>query len=532
MNNNTIFINGRFHTCDPATEGAQAIAVENGIITQVGDNATIKSLVKDGYEAIDLKNNCVLPGLIDAHLHFLSLGQSFNRVNLDGVDSLEKVKDILGKAAANLSPGQWLLGRGWNKNLWGDDFPDKSILDNITNHPAALRSKDGHLLWINSVALEFFRINKNTPDPPGGVIDKDFKGVPTGILKENAADNSAERIPKPSYQDNLKSIKAAQNHLLKLGITGVGDCDEDSDLFSIYNDLDEQGQLQLRVFKMVSRDGFRKAIDLNFKTGAGSEHLRIGCLKLFADGALGSQSALMFEPYEHSSGNYGVETLNQSGIEEYVRVALDAGISIAIHAIGDKANYQALSAIGKFQSSYGNQNLRPRIEHAQLLRKSDIDLFKAYNIIASVQPIHATSDRDTADRYWGKRSRYAYPFRTFLERGIKMAFGSDAPIETASPMAGIHAAVTRQRVGESRPGWYLEETITPIKAVEAYTLGSAHASCLDDICGSISVGKRADLVVLSDDIFEIKPDRIAQSEVLMTIIDGKIAYSQDSQTFG
>ncbi len=236
----------------------------------------------------------------------------------------------------------------------------------------------------------------------------------------------------------------------------------------------------------------------------------------------------MFEPYDHSSGNYGVETLNQSGIEEYVRTALDAEISIAIHAIGDKANYQALSAIGKYQPDYQRQNLKPRIEHAQLLRKSDIDLFKVYNIIASVQPIHATSDRDTADRYWGQRSRYAYPFRTFLETGIRMAFGSDAPIETANPLAGIHAAVTRQRASENRPGWYPEETITANQAVDAYTRGSAYASCFDDICGSISIGKRADLVVLSDDIFEIEPSQIAQTEVLMTIIDGKTAFSRDS----
>ncbi len=173
MDNNKIFINGRFHTCDFATDGTQAIAVENGIITQAGDNTTIKPLAQRGFDVIDLKNKRVLPGLIDAHLHFLSLGQSFNRVNLDGVDSLDKVKNNLRNAVANLSPGQWLLGRGWNKNLWGDAFPDKSILDNITNHPVALRSKDGHLLWVNSAALEFFGIDKNTPDPPGGVIDKD-----------------------------------------------------------------------------------------------------------------------------------------------------------------------------------------------------------------------------------------------------------------------------------------------------------------------------------------------------------------------
>jgi predicted amidohydrolase YtcJ len=526
MIHKTIFINGRFHTGNPKTEGAQAIVVEDGCITQVGDNVSVKPLAQKGYEVVDLRKKCVVPGLIDAHLHLLSLGRSFQRVNLDGVDSLDKVGSILKKAALDLSANQWLLGRGWNKNLWGDDFPDKGILDNITNHPVALRSKDGHLLWVNSAALKFFRIDRNTPDPPGGVIEKNTQGNPTGILKEEAAEIASEKIPKPSYKDDMQSVLAAQKHLLRLGITGVGDCDGDSDLFSIYNELDQKGRLLLRVFKMIPKEALQEAINSHLKTGIGSEHFRIGCLKLFADGALGSQSAYMFKPYENSIDNYGIENLGCKEIEELVRISTEKGISIAIHAIGDKANYQALSSIGKYMPQYKRQGLRPRIEHAQILRKSDINLFKTYDIIASVQPIHATSDRDVADKYWGERSRYAYPFRTFLKMGAKLAFGSDAPIETANPMAGIHAAVTRKRPSEKRAGWYPEEKLTPAEAVEAYTRGSSYACCYDDICGSISIGKRADLVVLSEDIFEIQPDKIAQAEVLKTIIDGQVVYSQ------
>ncbi len=211
---------------------------------------------------------------------------------------------------------------------------------------------------------------------------------------------------------------------------------------------------------------------------------------------------------------------------DFARQAAEAGMSIAVHAIGDKANYQALNAIGRYQRDFRRNGLRTRIEHAQVLRKADIRLFRNFDIIASVQPIHATSDRDIADRYWGKRSRYAYPFRTFMEQGVKIAFGSDAPIETASPLAGIHAAVTRQRTAESRPAWYPEERISASQALEAYTSGSAYACCLDDICGSITAGKRADLVVLSDDILEIEPGKIAGVEVVTTIVDGKIAYSR------
>ncbi|HBC45472.1 MAG TPA: amidohydrolase, partial [candidate division Zixibacteria bacterium] len=363
-------------------------------------------------------------------------------------------------------------------------------------------------------------------DPPGGVIMKDSDGIPTGILQEEAAEIADIKIPKPSRKENFQSVKDAQMHLLKLGITGVGDCDGEANLFSIYNELDKKDQLLLRVFSMIPRDGLQGAVDSKLKTGMGSEHFRIGCLKLFADGALGSQTAFMFKPYKGSKSNYGVENLGCREIERLVKYATGNGISVAIHAIGDRANFQALCSIGKYLSTYKKRGLRPRVEHAQLLRKSDINLFKAYNIIASVQPIHATSDRDVADKYWGARSRYAYPFKTFLKLGAKLAFGSDAPIETANPIAGIHAAVTRKRSSEKRAGWYPEERLTPSQAIEAYTRGSSYACCYDDICGSISIGKRADLVILSDDIFEIRPDKIAQAEVLMTVIDGKIAYSQ------
>jgi predicted amidohydrolase YtcJ len=372
--------------------------------------------------------------------------------------------------------------------------------------------------------LKYFDIDRYTPDPPAGVILKDTNGNPTGILKEEAAEIASEKIPKPSYKDDINSVKAAQNHLLKLGITGVGECDGDTDLFSIYNELDHKGQLLLRVFKMIPRDNLKYAIESGLKTGIGSEHFRVGCLKLFADGALGSQTAYMFKPYENSKGDFGVETMSCREIEDCVKRATDAGISIAIHAIGDRANYQALSSIGKYLHGYKRQGLRPRVEHAQILKKTDIKLFKSYNIIASVQPIHATSDRDIADRYWGDRSRYAYPFKTFLRMGAKIAFGSDAPIETANPMAGIHAAVTRKRPDENRRSWYPEERLSPAQALAAYTKGSSYACCYDDICGTISVGKRADFVVLSEDIFKTRPANIANTDVLMTIIDGQISY--------
>jgi hypothetical protein len=526
MADKIIFVNGRFHSFDRKTDGAQAIAVEDGLIIDAGPNVRIKPLSRRGFKAVDLKKRAVVPGMIDSHLHLMSLGTSFKRVNLDGVDSLEKIKQMLLEAAAKLASGQWLRGRGWNKNLWGENFPDKGILDAITPSPVALSSKDGHLLWVNSAALKHAGIDAKTSDPPGGVIEKDNNGEPTGILMENAAENFYDKIPPMSYSDKMDSVSRAQEHLLKLGITGCGDCDEDKDLFSIYHELDRQGKLKLRVFKMVPKSGLARAIDFKFHTGFGTEHIRVGCLKLFADGALGSQTALMFRPYEKSKNNFGVETLTPEEIDDLVSRAVNAGISVAMHAIGDKGNHQALRGIGKYSQAFIKKGLRPRIEHAQLLRKSDIGLFERYGIIASVQPIHATSDRDIADRYWGKRSRYAYPFKSFLASRARLAFGSDAPIETADPIAGIHAAVTRKRQNETRPAWYPQERITIHQAVKAYAEGAAYACCYDDIAGTISIGKRADFVVLSENIFEMKPDDIKGAGVVMTIIDGKMVFEK------
>jgi len=525
-----IFINGRIYT--PGKRGfIEAIAVEDGTIVDLGSNTKIKPLGKRGYEVVDLKKKTVLPGLIDSHLHMLGLGNHFSRVNLDGVVSIEKAQAILKKAAAGLAKDQWLRGRGWNKNLWGEDFPDKSILDHVTDHPVALNSKDGHLIWVNTAALKLCGITKATPDPRGGVILKDKSGEPTGILQENAVDLITDNIPPQSYQEQMDALLAAQKHLSALGVTGVGDCDTNPSLISMYLELEKAGKLRLRVYKMIHPDDLDTAGKSGLKTGVGSEHFRIGSMKLFADGALGSQTAYMFKPFVRSKGNVGVETLTQSQIEDRVRKALAIGIAPATHAIGDRANYQTISAYEKFKDKLAEKGLRPRIEHAQILRKGDIRLFAKFGIIASMQPIHTTSDRDISDRYLGARGRYAYPFKTLLESGAVLAFGSDAPIETADPIAGIHAAVTRKRSNEKRRAWYPEEKLTVGQAVDTYTRGSAYACCYDDIAGEIAVGKRADFVVLSDDIFKVKSDDIHKIKAMATVIDGEFVFKDNANRF-
>ena len=526
MANRKIFINGQFHNLEPGSKVIQAIAVEDGEIIDTGSNVKIKPLGRRGFEVYDLKKRCVIPGIIDSHLHLLVLGNLFRRVDLDGVDSLDGVANILKKAVSKLKTGQWLQGRGWNKNLWGDDFPDKYLLDAITKNPVALYSKDGHLLWVNSATLKYCGIDGNTSDPPGGVIHRDADGNPTGILKENAVDLVSNKIPPQSYDEKKEAIIAAQKHLLKLGIVAVGDCDTQTSQISKFNELQVTGGLQMRIFKMIHPDDLGIAGKLKLKTGMGSRRFRVGCLKLFADGALGSQTAYMFKPFNNSKGNSGVETLTEKEIEKYVSTAVRAGISVAVHAIGDKANYQVLKVLGKYAAAFSERGLRPRIEHAQILRRKEIPSLKKCGVIASVQPIHVTSDRDISDRYLGERARYAYPFRSLLRSGVELAFGSDAPIETANPMAGIHAAVTRKRPNETRGAWYPGEKITVRQALRAYTVGAARACCYNDLIGSITIGKRADFAVLSDDIFNTRVDDIRLIEVLATVVDGKVAFGR------
>jgi len=525
MKNKFIFVNGDIYLPSPRAKRAQALVVEDGVITDIGANVDIRHLWRRGYRKYDLKKMFVLPAFTDAHLHLMAVGISSKKLDLDGLDSLDKIISKIRKAAAGLKPGQWLLGRGWNKNLWGDDFPDKNILDKITDHPVALDSKDWHLLWVNSATLKYCHIDRNTPDPHGGVIEKDDKGEPTGILKEKASRLVYDLIPPLTLEQKTESILAAQRKLLGLGVVGVGDFDTWAELNTNVRELENNNRLKLRICKMIYPDNLDDAIRARLTTGNGSGHFRSGYLKLFSDGALGSQTALMFKPYKGSRDNYGVETLTQNELENFIKKAVKAGISVAIHAIGDRANSQTLGAFGNHLESFSKAGLTPRIEHVQILRKGEIKLFGKWGITASVQPIHATSDRDVADRYWGSRARYAYAFRSLLESGAMLAFGSDAPIESPDPIAGIHAAVTRKR-SYDRTAWYPGEKISVSKAIEAYTVNSAKACCLDDISGDLKIGKRADFVILSDDIVSMKPSDIYSARTVATVVDGEFVYGK------
>jgi len=527
-----LLFNGKIYTMDPKNPFASALVIQERKIVAVGENPQIKDRVSRGFKVIDLKRKVVLPGFIDSHTHFVHFASNLDQLDLKGVKSEKELTLKIKSKAKSLKPNQWLFGRGWDKNIFKDKslrsiltIFDKKTLDKILpQNPVALKSKDGHVFWLNSLALKILGIDKYTLSPSGGEIEKDIlTSEPTGLLKENACD-LVDKVKKKANGKRIGKLFADATEIAhQNGIVGIHDCGGEKS-FETYERFLFEEKLLLRVFCMIEKKDFDSAVKLGFKTGWGNEFLKLGSLKLYADGTLGSQTCLLFQPFKGSKDNYGIEVTSEKELTDLVKKANKNGISVAIHAIGDKGVNQALNSIEKS----GFRQLRNRIEHIQLIHPDDIKRFAQLNVIASVQPLHATSDRDIADKYWGKRCRYAYPYKTLLKNGAKLCFGSDLPVEDFSPLKGIYAAVTRKREGERRKSWYPFERVSVEEAVYAYTLGGAYASGEEKIKGSIEPGKLADLVILSKDIFKIQPEEILKTKVLATIFDGKIVWGEEN----
>jgi predicted amidohydrolase YtcJ len=532
-----VLYNGRIYTMDRGNPQAQAVAIAGNRIAAVGDDAQVISLLGPGGEAIDLERRTVLPGLTDCHIHFIAYALRLMRIDLAGIVSRAEAIRRVAERAQMARPGEWLLGGGWDRNIWEDaSFPTKEDLDTVAPYnPVALSSKDGHSLWVNSLALARAGIIAETPSPSGGEIERQRgTGEPTGILKENAEDLITSVIKKPSLEAIESALKVAVANAQRAGLTGIHDC-EGERAFAAFQELSKGGKLGLRVLMHVPVDNLDHAIGLGLRTGFGGERLRVGGVKMFADGALGSRTAAMLMPYEDEPFNLGIVVTSKQEMRELVRKASRAGISAAIHAIGDRANREVLDILEENHQSDEGMGLRHRIEHVQLLHPADIPRLAQLGVIASMQPIHATSDMEMVNRHWGeKRGQGAYAWRSLLDAGTVLAFGSDCPVEPLDPLAGIHAAVTRRRAdGSPGPeGWYPEQRITVEDAVRAYTLDAAYASGEEREKGSITPGKLADLVVLSHDIFTIPPMAILETEVEATILDGQFVYGSEAMGYG
>lgn len=511
---NLLLTNGKIYTMNSARPHASAMAFTSGRVAAFDDDAIAARTSRT--ETIDLRGRTVIPGLVDHHIHFTGYAMGIARVQLDGARSLEEAVARVAARVKTAKPGEWIFGRGWNHLDWTiPEFPTNAPLDAIApSNPVVLDRKDGHSAWINRATMRAINLMRATPDPDGGKIDRDANGDPTGLLRENAMsllkDKRGFHANTISDEVLLNAIRAAH----KLGITGIHNV-EGAVSLRAFQSLRAQDKLTLRVRHTLPTENLDRALEIGLRGNFGDEFLQIAGVKIFADGSLGSQTAWMLEPFVGHPNNCGIPTTSVAEIERIARAAVSAGMMVCTHAIGDRANREVLNVYEKLRRDPSTPLRTPlRIEHAQHLHPADIARFGALNVIASMQPIHATSDYKMADDLLGARARYAYAFKSLLNSGARLAFGSDCPVETLDPWIGIHAAVTRERAnGEPRGGWYPQEKLSVAEAVNAY------------IGAPLRENEIGDALVLSHDIFEIPPREILDILIEYTIVDGQIVFS-------
>jgi predicted amidohydrolase YtcJ len=510
---------GPIYTMDTRLPRCRALAIVDGQVAATGNrDADLDSLRGPATRVVDLNGRAVVPGFVDAHIHFASFGLTRQQVNLDASPTLEDGLRLLREASERLAPGAWLRGRGWDRNRWGR-LPTAGDLDAaIGDRPAALASHDGHSVWLSSAALRSAGIDRNVPNSPGGVIERDLSGEPTGVLSENAQDLVRGTVPDATDDEVREAIRQAMPIAAAAGLSGLHNF-EDSRSRRAFQTLEAAGDLTLRVYHGVPRGELRKARDQQLRSGVGSDLFRIGPVKLFADGALGSRTAHLLQPYEGRADGYrGVPTLTADELADEMRHAADASLDLAVHAIGDAAVRAVLNAYATTRTAYPPLAERLlRIEHAQLIQPDDLSRFRPLGAIASMQPSHAVADRHTADRHWGARAEHGYAWRAVLDAGATLAFGTDAPVESIEPLFSLHAATTRG-------GWYAEQALTLEEAVRAYTLGSAMAERASQRRGRLTRGMDADLVVLSCDPFVEEADALLETRVDLTVVSGRITF--------
>ncbi len=506
----------------------QALALKFGKILAVGSKSDIAPLAGPDTQVIELGGRVLLPGFCDSHLHLTSFGQSLRRINLTGAKTLEEALERVRQSLSRFESEPWLLGRGWDKNLWGEKFPARGDLDSVVaDKPAAFSSRCGHIMWANSAALAAAGITRETPGPPDGEIERDENGEPTGILKEGALQLIKDARPRPSVAATRDGILEAIGEAHRLGVTSVVTLAEKAEV-SALTELEREGKLSLRVSVYLEHPRHAplgSIEELGLRLPLADERLSICGLKLYADGSLGGQTAYMFEPYENSE-SCGIPVVHGEELTQVVRRASEANVSCAIHAIGDRAVSDALDA---FEASRKiNPDLRHRLEHAQLIREQDIPRFSPLarsSIIASMQPVHIYGDMETADRYWGERCRYAFPLRSLLESGACVALGTDCPIERLDPMLGLFAACAREPEEGGEP-WYPEEAIELDTAINCYSAQGAYATYSEDRRGTIAPGMDADLVVVRPDFFEMPLRELLSTKVELTLFAGQVVHQE------
>ena len=527
-----IVVNASVHTMDADHPMAEAVAVRANRIVAVGTTAEVRALSDKRTRVIDAGGRLVVPGFNDSHVHFINSGFRLSGVDLRSADTPAEFGDRIRAFAEKLPKGRWIVGGDWDHERWaGAPLPTRELIDSYTpDTPVFVRRLDGHMGLANSYALKLGGVTKDTPDPPGGLIVRDARGEPTGVLKDAAMVFVTRKIPPSSFSELMEGARAATDHAAKLGVTSVQDMSAGDDV-GVYQELLKRGELKTRIYAVSSLPRYDRLAATGIRAPFGSDMIRIGGLKGFADGSLGSTTAYFFEPYNDAPNTRGLasDEMARDGVMiERVRKADKAGLQVMIHAIGDRANDQILGIYEQVAKENGERDRRFRIEHAQHLRLADIARFRSGHVIASMQPYHCADDGRWAEKRIGpERAKGTYAFRTLIDSGVVLAFGSDWSVAPLDPIQGIAAAVTRRTLDGRHPGgWVPEQKITVEEAVRAYTFGSAYAEFQDKIKGTISVGKLADLVVLSHNLFAINPLEIEKANVVLTLMDGRIVHDR------
>lgn len=534
--------NGRIYTCDAEQPWAEAVAIRKHRFLAVSSNAEVQSLEAPATRTVDLAGRLVLPGLCDSHIHFYDWCAGQNELALAGTRSKNELLQRLAARAALTPPTGWIVGQGWNESRWGESaFPTAADLDLVTgpDKPAILWRSDMHVAVANSAALATAGIGPDTADPAHGVIDRDERGRPTGVLRELAIQLVRAKLPPLDGQALDEAMRHGMQTLHRLGVTSIHDQrikdhDEGPRALSAYQRLRAEGQLRLRVSCNVAAHDLGHLTALGLHTGFGDDLLRLGHVKVFADGSLGSRTAWMSEPYvkqeESEPDNLGVVVTPPEQMADEFRRATLLGFPVSVHAIGDQAVRVVLDIFEELADAGLTPPTPHRIEHVQTIQREDIPRLAALNLTASVQPLHATDDMDTADLMLGPRGAMMYNFRSLADAGVRLALGSDAPVASPNPFLGFHAALTRQRPElMDAPPWYPDERLTLEQVIHGYTLGAAQATGWDKVAGSIRPGKRADLIVLDRDLFTLVEGEevgaeIAETQVEMTVFDGEIVF--------
>ena len=526
-----IILNASVHTMNAAQPTAQALALNGNRIVAVGSNDEIQRLAGESTRVIDARGQLVLPGFNDAHVHFMSGGFQLASVDLRNANTPQEFAERLRDFAAKLPKGRWITGGDWDHERWPDaKLPTRELIDRYTpNTPVFVNRLDGHMALANSLALNLANVTRSTKDPDGGVIVRDpTTGEPTGILKDAAQSFVWKVIPAPTFEEKLTAARAATNHAASLGVTSVQDMSAGVDI-GVYQTLLDRAELKTRIYAAWPLPRWEQLAQTGVRAHFGSAMLRTGGLKGFADGSLGSTTALFFQPYRDAPNTSGIpsdEMFPDGAMLERVRGADRAGLQVMIHAIGDRANDIILSIYERVEKENGDRDRRFRIEHAQHLRPQDIPRFAHDHVIASMQPYHAIDDGRWAEKRIGpERTKTTYAFRSLLDSGATLAFGTDWTVAPLDPLLTIYAAVTRRTLDGKNPnGWIPEQTISVEEAVRAYTVGSAIAEFQENEKGTITPGKLADIVMLSRDIFKIDAEEIEKVKIVLTIMDGRVVY--------